>query len=167
MKDINYEDRLKIDRNSLDDELIEQAAIFFEVAEAASYAASERDEAYSMIKEIEAELTQSERERLIQEENKVTEKMVESAVRNHDDYVKAVRYHLKMKKKADRLTALKESFHQRSYMLRDLVQLYISGYFMDESIKGGQAMSRSDVEFHNQTKAVGRQRRERKRAQVD
>lgn len=129
----SFKKELHIDKNSLDKALETQAAIYFQISEEYALAVSRRDEAYENIKQVDAQLNVSLRKELEDDGKKVTEALVSSAVMQHKDHNAAVENHLQLKLDADILSALKESFHQRSYMLREMIELYIAGYFAETS----------------------------------
>lgn len=124
---------LQIDKHALDEALEEQAQIYHQIAEACSYAKSQRDEAYDNIKRVEADLNLRVREELESEGVKVTEKSVDARVQNHEERREAVDNHLQLAHVCDRLYALRDSFNMRAYMIRSLVELHISGYFMENA----------------------------------
>ena len=124
---------LEIDKHALDEALEEQAQVYHRIAEACSYARSQRDEAYDNIKRAEADLNLRVREELENEGIKVTEKNVEARVQTHEERKAAVDKHLQLAHICDRLYALRDSFNMRAYMIRSLVELHVSGYFMENA----------------------------------
>lgn len=157
MVEIDYEKCLEIDNTRLDKNLMEQADLFYRVSKEFTLACSRRDEAYDKIKHVYSELSVNYRQDLENEGRKVTDKAVDNWVIDHPDYRKAVGNHLKLKKVADDAGALKESFLQRSYMLREMVQLYVAGYYLDDAVKGSQEKAK------DYRAAMGRERMAAKR----
>jgi hypothetical protein len=123
---------LTINKHQLDDELIEQASVFYKVSELSTEAAAKRDAEKEYLATIAAEIEQNVRTRL---GDKATEGKVKSLVILEKEHRDATSNYLTTKAEADKLQALKEAFHQRGYMLRDLVQLYISNYFSVNSVR--------------------------------
>lgn len=132
--DINeFRAYLSIDKSSLDDEVIRQPSLFFEVSEAYVEAAAERDYAKEDLANIDAVLDSSIRKKL--SDKKPTEGAVKGLVQCSEEHSKAMRVYLEAKQLADKFAVLKDAFQQRSYMLRDLVSLHTSNYFQDSSVK--------------------------------
>lgn len=157
-----FQSKLKIDKHSLDQALEEQAEIYYQISEEHALAISHRDEAYENIKLVDAELNSSLRREFEEEGKKVTESVVSSAVLQHNDHSSAVNNHLTCKLYADQLAALKDSFHQRSYMLRELVELYISGYYAEKTYSTTEE-KQSDISYRKNKDELSRQRKERKK----
>jgi len=125
---------LKIDKNNLDEVIQLQPELYYIVAQKHVLAVSERDLAYDEIKIVDAKLQKEVREQAEAEGRKMTEKAVEIEVLSNKLHTDAIDMHLRTKYTADELGALRESFQQKSYMLRELVELYVSGYFSDDSL---------------------------------
>lgn len=126
-----WQDYLRIDPTSLDSEIERHPYLFYQVADAYVNALSERDLAQDKLKQCDAELNFSVRDSLSNEGYRVTEEMVKSAVLSHPEHIEATERYLEAKRVADEIEALKSAFQQRGYMLRDLAQLYITGYMAD------------------------------------
>lgn len=124
---------LSIDKNALDDEVIRHPSLLYEVSEAYVQAAAIRDELKEHIATIDAGLDATIRNALTG--GKFTEAGVKAEIQTDPKHTKAFKTYLEAKKQADLLLALKDAFQQRSYMLRDLVQLHVTGYFQDTSVK--------------------------------
>ena len=124
---------LKIDENDLDTECQQQATLFHQVSDELTFALSRRDEAKTMLTEIEAavdlELRRKARE-------KPTDRAIAAMVRVDPRVMEAVRNQLKLAHEASRLSTLKESYQQRSYMLKEMPKLYLASYFGDISATG-------------------------------
>lgn len=123
---------LKIDKHALDDELVMHPTLFFKVAEAMTEAVAERDLLKEELAYTDAELDKTIR---LQLGDKATEGKVKSHILVHKDHTEATNRFLVAKEKADLLTALKEAFHNRGYMLRDLAQLYVNNYYSTDSVR--------------------------------
>lgn len=123
---------LKIDKLALDEELVNQASLYFKISEAYTEAAAERDLLKETLAYGDAKIEQDIRKEL---GDKCTEGKVKSLLTINEKHAEANGHYLDAKIKADRLAALKEAFHQRGYMLRDLAQLFISNYYGADSVK--------------------------------
>lgn len=140
----DLQEQLAIDKSCLDDEVIRQPMLFYSVSEMLVDALAERDAAKEELNSVDADLDGIWRRKLGREpKNKLTEAMVKNHVQLSAEHEKAFDVYLKAKTKADRLTALKEAFQARSYMLRDLVSLYSANYYEDASVKPTRAQEAS------------------------
>lgn len=150
---------LAIDKAALDDEIIQQPSLFFRVCEEYVVAAAERDALKEQLSYVDAQLDAEVRRRLEREDAKATEAMVKAQVQTHGDHEAAFTEFVEAKKKADVLSALKEAFHMRGYMLRDLASLTIANYYGETSIKG-HAVDTAVYKRQRQRLAEGRANRD-------
>lgn len=140
----DLQEQLAIDKSCLDDEVIRQPMLFYSVSEMLVDALAERDAAKEELNAVDADLDGIWRKKLSKDaKGRLTESMVKNHVQLSAQHEKAFDVYLKAKTKADRLTALKEAFQARSYMLRDLVQLYSANYYEDASVKPTRAQEAS------------------------
>lgn len=130
--------RLRIDRNNLDGEWVEQPQLFHDVCEGAAYAVSRRDQLKNEVKQVDAKLANRLRKKLA-EEGKVTKDMLEARVEAHEEHTEAVKLYSTAAFEVDQWAALKEAFGQRLKALEYLVDLFKAGYFQAGSSKAGQA----------------------------
>jgi hypothetical protein len=149
---------LAINKNGLDEEISRQPMLFFDVAEACVDAMAERDAAKEELASADAELDGLVRTALNKSEDKVTEAMVRNSIQMHKKHVDAFDAYMGAKTKADMLLALKEAFGQRSYMLRDLVQLYVSSYYEQNSVQGTAAQDKIEYNSTRKRLSVARER---------
>jgi hypothetical protein len=153
---------LMIDKHELDTELQEQPDKFFDAAEAYVKAAARRDYLKDEIKRVDAGLYTYHRKK--QEKlGKATEGSVNSAVLQDATHQEAVAAHLAASEKADLYLALKESFHQRSYMIRDLCALFIAKYYETNSVSGDTGVTREMKSQKNMDKLAEARKRKRER----
>jgi hypothetical protein len=134
---------LTIDKLALDDEVIRQPSLFYQVSEQLTLAIAERDAAKEELANTDANLSQRWRKHLSKDGKRATDASVAQLVQTSDEHEKAFTQWLVAKTKADKLLALKDAFQQRSYMLRDLVTLYSANYFEDASLKPTKAQEAS------------------------
>ena len=125
---------LKIDRVNLDTEVIQHPDLYHRVSEAYVGAVDARDQAKEFLADTKAQAYLSIRRDREQKKLKYTETVltnevaVDKAVENaRDDY-------LAKKKTADDFGALKAAMEQKAYMLRELVALYVAGYYSTGAI---------------------------------
>lgn len=147
---------LRINKHRLDEELEEQPMLLFQISEAFVQASAERDMLKEQLATIDATLDGKARTKLERTQDKVTEAMVKNSVQTSPDHEAASAAYLKAKNQADLLAALKEAFHSRGYMIRDLCTLYAANYYEQGSAKPTNNTNRA-------TYSMGRQKRERLR----
>ena len=127
------EKNLIIDPHGLDDELKYQADSYYRISKLHALLSSRRDAAKQELSETEAEVDQQLRATAAKEKEKVTERDLDAMKKIDEDVVKANRHYLDLSKKTALALALKESYQQRSYALKDLVSLYIASYYSDST----------------------------------
>jgi hypothetical protein len=121
--------KLGIDEHSLDMALREHPDLFYEVASQLALAVSNRDEAKLDLEEVEAEVDKELRRAAAINDDRTTEKEIESN-KKIDKRVKIANDKLvKEKYNAAKWTALKDAYEQRSYALSKLVDLYLANYY--------------------------------------
>ena len=128
----DLERALKIDKHALDEGLECQADLFYMVARECALLVSRQDSASQQQKEVEAAVDQGIRRQLDPNE-KVTERDIEARRRTHPDVVEIVGQLLDLKRDVAIWQALKEAWQQRSYVLKELVTLYVASYYGDST----------------------------------
>lgn len=129
---------LQIDRNALDTAVMRQPVLLDAVSEAYVEAAAERDALKEELATIDARLDLNIRAGSTSA-NKVTEPFIKAKIQVDPKHQQAFAVWLEAKEYADKLGALKDAFRDRSYMLRELGNLYVSNYFQQTSVKPTQA----------------------------
>jgi len=164
---------LRIDKHDMDTCLIQQPQLFYRVSDLYARATADRDSYKVDIETAEAELFSQFRRQLLDEEeqdvednkkkgSRVTDTAIKSKVAASKRMIDLHRKYLNAKERADSLAALKEAYQQRSYVLKDLVALYVSNYFTTES--GGKARNAAkDNSADRNREAAGRLNREARR----
>ena len=135
-----FEAALQIDRHNLDTEIERQPNLYYEVASEAARAISRRDQIDKNLKYVEAELDGKIRRKFDKNNKSFTEAMVKATILKHDDHKEATKKLIIARRNAEIVGALRDAFRQRSYMLRDLVELHISGYYTSASIGGSSSI---------------------------
>ena len=154
-----YHDMLQIDPVRLDDHLIEQPSIFHSVCDAYAVEQSVRDRAKEDVKLIYSELYLSIKKRMDKRGRKMTEAALEAEIRSHPKHAEVVNWLLEVDGNLARWGALKDAFAQRQYMLRDMVGLHVTGYFVDSSVSDRQV-------YGERRRALGRERLARGRERL-
>lgn len=133
------ESALAIDQHALDEALMTQPDAFYRVSREYVMLVAERDQAKQMLAEEEAAAARRVR-KLVE---KITVKELEEEVQL-DKKVKAARATFaELAFQASQFGALKEAFMQRSYALKDLVELHLANYFADNAEKGRGGVNRA------------------------
>lgn len=127
---------LVINRDLLDQELIDQPQHFLLAAEECVLAISKRDAVKEQAKQLDAELLLSFREDLESKGKKPTEATLSALIEGHPVRKKLRTDLLEASRDVDILEAVKEAYSQRSWMLRELCSLYVAGFFSVTSVKG-------------------------------
>lgn len=151
---------LAIDKNRLDDCLIQQPEIYFHVATVFAHAVAERDALSLELEELQATLDQEFREKSVRSGEKLTEASIQNRLRTVPELQAIQRRLLNSKKLAGDWQALKEAFQQRSFMLRELVALVIAQR-NDLALEGGAGQARVTLADETRLKA-GEMRRQKR-----
>lgn len=141
---------LRIDEDALDEAHLQHADAFYRVSKQLAFLISQRDAAKQAVEDVEAEADQGIRQDAEKHEaKKITVLEVASLVRL-DPSVKSARARfLSLAGNVNELTALKEAFQQRSYMLSGLTALYTANYFGPKRDGGDEAKRAAYREAHN------------------
>lgn len=163
-----YQQSLKIDKNNLDEMLIEQPQLFNDVSEQAALATSRADQAKDDLKRTEARLFMQTRRKFMDNNEKATEAVINAAVTKHSKRKEAYTAWIEAQREASEWDALKGSFLQRSFVLRDLCGLYISGYYGESSVAGStrkmdDAQHESRVDAMNKAREKAREKKSRRK----
>ena len=112
--------KLRIDEDNIDRCLVEQPDYFYQAAEAFAQAIATRDGLKLARDELIAQLDQDVRRHAGANDEKLSETQLTNRIKVLPKVKEAVRAYLNACKIADECEAMKESFQQRSYMLREL-----------------------------------------------
>lgn len=123
------DERLKIDKFRLDDELMENPALVQEVGDELAETIAIRDTLKEELDTINAELDAEIREELERNKKKITENIVAMAIQLHPQHKKAFKNYNEAKLIAAKAAALERAVSARADHLRVLADLYKSGYF--------------------------------------
>lgn len=153
--------KLLINEHALELELKNYPELVDEVGQAYVLAMSERDQSKDDLDEILAKVDGEIRSTASANDEKITEKEVESQ-KKLDSKVKAAnKRFLDLKLEAAQWGVLKEAIEKRSYALSKLVDLYISNYYSEIEKKGDGDFK--TVQSHR-VKEINKERRERVKA---
>lgn len=124
-----HEYDLKIDENGLEEALQSQVTSYYEVSKQLSLEVSRRDAAKQYLKQIESRVDAEIRRKAKTDGDKITEVVVEARRIASEDVIEATNILLDAESRVRDITALKDAFSQRSYVLKDMVSLWISNYY--------------------------------------
>lgn len=141
---------LGIDQNALELSLLVQPEAYYRVAKALVHETSRRDAAKQLLAETESRVDLEIRDAWESNE-RIREGEVESQKRLDKRVNTALLQLSKLTQSVNELTALKEAFQQRSYVLKDLCALYIANYYggdiepnVAKQLKGHSAQENKD-----------------------
>jgi len=112
---------------ALDHEVATHSELFYHVSMQRAYAVDQRDTAKVELGELKARLQQGVRQSLADAGVRATEAMVQAEIDTTTEYQDKVRQYLALCAEAERWDVLRSAYQQRSYMLRALVDLAVSG----------------------------------------
>jgi len=150
---------LAIDKTSIDDELMQHPSLYYTISEALVEATARRDAIKDDLAKTEAALDRELRAEFEVSGDKFTESQIKNLILLDEERTKVNQQFLTAKSEADLLTALKESFHQRGYMLRDLASLYVSNYYQNDSVRVTQTTDDAVYNRRRARLAEGRKKR--------
>lgn len=119
-------EELSINKNALDDCLMEQPDLYYHVAEGYTLAVAARDAAKLDLEQTMAEKAEEIRERALRDDEKITETAITRKLATDPEVAGLEEHLLELRGTADKWQALKEAFQQRSFMLRELVQMLVA-----------------------------------------
>lgn len=123
------EENLQIDEHGLEEALQSQVTSYYEVSKRMSLEISRRDAAKQYLKSVEARVDAQIRRKAKDDGEKITEPGVEARRISDEEVLAATHVLMDAEARVRDITALKEAFSQRSYVLKDMVSLWISNYY--------------------------------------
>jgi hypothetical protein len=136
-----FEKFLLIDKNGLDDALIQQPDLIYRVSDMIATLISQRDAAKQSLSEAEAEADELIRRDAAEREVKITADAVRAQVKLDTAVIKRAERLAKLTFLTNKWSALKEAFVARGHALRELVSLHGNNYWSDAS--SGRASARN------------------------
>lgn len=152
---------LAIDKDALDEGLIQQPQQYLDVSEAYALAVSRRDQAKDNLETLEARLNLDYRSDAESSGEKYTEPMLKAKVQQSKMRRQAYTEYLEACKEVDLLDGLRSAYRDRSYMLRSLADLYVTGYFTSSSVKGNTSRKVEEEAYNRRRAAMAEDRRKR------
>src|SRR3990172_5573548 len=124
-----HEDGLQIDEHGLEDALQIQVTSYYAVSKQLSLEVSRRDAAKQYLKSVEARVDSKIRRKAKDDGEKITEPGVEARRISDEEVLAAPPILMDAEARVRDITALKDAYTQRSYVLKDMVSLWISNYY--------------------------------------
>jgi hypothetical protein len=161
----DLETGLQIDEYALDEALVAQPEYFYRVSKKLALTVSQRDAAKQGLAEEEARCDGQFREDAAREKEKLTETEVKNLIRLDKEVIKQQEQLNRLNREVGLLTALKEAYQQRSYVLKDLTSLHIANYYTNTD---GAPSGRAALRDHTaQVAKAGMNRMRRQRDDRD
>lgn len=142
------EEGLQIDEHALDDALVRQPDMFYRVSKHLALLTSKRDAKKQELSEEEARADAEFRNVAHKQKDKTTETELKNMIRLDRAVRKVSDELLALNRKVGEVSALKEAYQQRSYVLKDLVNLYIANYYSSNNDGGGSGRLRDHRAQH-------------------
>ena len=149
---------LKINKDELDEVCLYHAGLYDEVAERHVRAVSERDYMKDELASTHAEVANRIRSKALEAGDKITKDAVEAETVLDKKYIKANEAYLDAKLEADLWSIKKDSFLQRSSMIKRLCEMNLSGYYTSRTVEGVEEAGK-EVIHKADRKTLGRSRR--------
>lgn len=152
--------RIRIDRNHLDDAVEEQAQVFLEVCDHHSEALSVRDAAKAALARSDAELARTLRYPAGPTGKRVADQELNDTILIHPTHIEKDKEYQDAKALSDRWGNLRDAFDQRMRMIRELVTLYVQGYYVTGVVGPRNAKRDADADYARQAQADARKQRQ-------
>ena len=130
---LEMRDRVKFDRNRLDDAVERHAQDYLEISERLTTAQSQLDEAKDELGRKDSEIAREFRKASMKNGEKCTDSMTDDHVRLHKEHIALAAQLGELKRQADNWKNLQAAFEHRKRMLQEMVALYLSGYYADNA----------------------------------
>jgi len=157
----HLEQQMIIDKDGLDECLVQQPVLYSKVSQEYAVAVSRRDEQKDRVKQVEAHLSLQFRQDTLVKGEKATEKTIEAMVLTSDERTRAVAKYNASTLELEMWQALKEAYQQRAYALKDLAGLYVAGYFGSAAVHGNAARTMQERDANVAKVAMNEARRNR------
>ena len=153
---------LQINKDELDEVVLHHAGLYDEVAESHVRAVSNRDYLKDGLGKVHAEAANDIRAEALEKGDKITKDAVEAATILDKEYIDASKEYGKAKLAADLWGVMKDSFLQRSSMIKRLCDLHKEGYYTSRTVEG-VAEAGKDIIHKADRETLSKSRRARKR----
>ena len=139
--DLNYKEDLRIDRDALEECLVEQPEMYAKWSDAWAQAVKERDEAKEALNLVKADLDMRVRKGwdILGFEKKPTDMAITTWICAHTDYRNSNFHLIQATYNVNVLEAAKWAFQHRKDSLDNLTKLFLSNYYSDSKAVGQEA----------------------------
>lgn len=125
------EQRLAINRNALEEVCVQHPDNLYKVATAVTYHRSRRDAKKKELEEKEASLYLEIRRRASVQDERITEAEIKAQMTLDRDRRRLITQLAWLNEELSKWEILRDAFLQRSYMIKELVSLYLARYYGD------------------------------------
>lgn len=154
-----YRSRLRVDRNSLDDELEDHAELLEQISHAMTLANSAALRAKDHLSKVEARLIED----LKAEDSSLTAQRLDAKVRRHPERREAFDGWMRARENHEAWMGMQEAWKTRGFSIRNLSGLYSDQYFTLNSTQAKPRRSQQDYEQTRERMAEARQSTTRRR----
>lgn len=154
-----YRSRLRVDRNSLDDELEDHAELLEQISHAATLANSAALRAKDQLSKVEARLLED----LKAEDSSLTAQRLDAKVRRHPERRDAFDGWMRARENYEAWLGMQEAWKTRGFSIRNLSGLYSDQYFALDSTRAAPKRSRRAYEESRERMAETREATTRRR----
>lgn len=130
-----FRESLVVDKHNLDAMLMEQPMLQQHASEMAAEVSSMRDSAKERLSRVDAQVAKKLRKQLMIEEGKVSEARIDREVPLTEEHKEAFFIYNELTALSVKWDALKDTFRNRAFVIRDFVSLYTANYFTDTSFR--------------------------------
>ncbi|MDK1290126.1 hypothetical protein [Pseudoalteromonas umbrosa] len=145
---------LEVDKHRLDDMLMQQPMLQQRISEMAAEVASMRDSAKERLARVDAQVAKRLRKQLLIEEGKSSEARIDREVPLTQEHKEAFYIYNELCTLTAQWEALKDSFRNRAFIIRDLVSLYTANFFTDTSFRSESNPQAVQSFEYNQVRSV-------------
>lgn len=138
MSKLNFEEDIKIDPHSLEDELVGQSQLLFWYDEEMNEQKKVLSNLELELSVLEAEISYKIRKGSYGYDGKITEAVVKELVEKDEDVVKQRQKVIDQKRITSKTASAAEAIRQRRYMLQKMVDLYIYEYYNGVKTEGSK-----------------------------
>lgn len=153
-------DKMSIDRNALEEEIVRQPQLYFEASELLTSINNRRDAIKEDLEVLGSEINLDLREQYDRDKVKYTEGSLKAEVQLDEDYEKLNKEYRLYKALSGKAQALQSAFETKTRMLSHLARLYVANYYSDPTVSTSQEQ-KEELEARRGRRAASKLRRRR------
>jgi hypothetical protein len=131
---LRLEERLIINPDALDEELVSHPNDYYHVCQGHDLAVSLRDQKKEDIANLEASLSLLIRKTFAERKEKLTEDYIKAMIQKDFNHIDEIQLYLQLKYLADRWKSLRDSFEKKGSALDGLIKLFQKNYFAEHAV---------------------------------